>query len=173
MDERQLQQQIEQTGDLMDVLHNPSILAELIQIEEEHEGDIGAGFPAYTHDPKPVTPKQVIAMRRQVRLQSIVLSELAEMIERINLGVGREAAIVESRRRIRQRLGNLTGEQQIYFDALVDEDQLQTENKPIRAELKSVLRGLLSQADWDDIGRVATESIQAQWTEYFQTSQSA
>jgi hypothetical protein len=173
MNDRVLQQQIDRSGDLMDVLDDPAILGELIQVEIDHKGDIGAGFPAYSRDPKPVTPEQAIWMRREVRLQSLVMSEFAEMLRCVNLGAGREAAICEGRRRIRAHLVKLTEEQQRYFEALVDEDQQQTEEKPIRAQLRTVLRELLSEAEWGEIVQLATASIQAQWSEFLDTTKSA
>ncbi len=172
MNERR-QQPIEPRGELMDDHTHPSTLAELIALEAEHGGDIGAGFPAYSRNPKPLTSEQVKWMRGEVRLQSIVLSEFTALVESVNLGAGRDAAIAEGRRRIRQHLGNLTEEQQSYFAALVDEDQQQTEDKPIRAQLKAVLRELLSEAEWGEIVQLATASIQAQWTEFLQISKSA
>lgn len=96
----------------------------MIQAEDACGGEIGAGFPAYSQHPQPVTPAQAKAVIRRVRLQSMVLSELAELIQSVNLGAGTEAAITEGRRRIRQHLAHLTDQQQAYFDALVDEDQL-------------------------------------------------
>jgi uncharacterized damage-inducible protein DinB len=91
----------------------------------------------------------------------------------VNLGAGTEAAITEGRRRIRQRLSHLTDQQQAYFDALVDEDQLQPLEKPLRAQLKSVIHSLLSASDWDVIGQAATDAIQNQWAEFTQGSKTA
>ncbi len=148
-----------------------------MQIEAEC-GDVGAGFPAYSTRPNPVAPTQASSVLRTVQLQSIVLTTLAELIQTVNLGVGTEAAIAEGRRRIRQHLANLTDEQQACFDALVDEDQQQPNDKPVRAQLKSVIYSLviyslLSDADWQAIGQAVTEAIQTQWTEFTQASQTA
>ncbi len=103
----------------------------------------------------------------------MVLSDLAELIQSVNLGMGTEAAIAEGRRRIRQHLTELTDEQQAYFDALVDEDQLQSLDKPLRAQLKSVVHSLLSASDWNAIGQAATDKIQHHWAEFIQHSKPA
>ncbi len=148
MNDEMLRRQYEQTGDLLDILDNPTVQAEMVRLESEYD-EIGAGFPAYSRNPKPVAPAQAKAVIHKVRLQSMVLSELAELIQSVNLGAGTEAAITEGRRRIRQHLADLGDEQQAYFDALVDEDQLQPLEKPLRAQLKSVIHSLLSASDWD------------------------
>ncbi|MEP0914765.1 hypothetical protein NDI45_28085 [Leptolyngbya sp. GB1-A1] len=172
MDEETLQQQYEQTGNLLDVLKDSATLEAVMQIEAEC-GDIGAGFPAYSTRSNPVTPAQSSSVLRTVRLQSIVLTTFTELIQTVNLGGGTEAAIAEGRRRIRQHLAALTDEQQAYFDALVDEDQQQPNDKPVRAQLKSVIYSLLSDVDWQAIGQAATEAIQTQWIEFTQASKTA
>lgn len=172
MNDEMLRKQYEQTGDLLDILDNPTVLEEVVRLESEFD-EIGAGFPAYSKNPKPVTPAQAKAVMRKVQLQSMVLSDLAELIRSVNLGAGTEAAITEGRRRIRQHLNNLSDEQQAYFDALVDEDQLQSPDKPFRAQLKSVVYSLLSTSDWNVIGQAATDAIQSHWTEFIQRSKIA
>lgn len=172
MNDEMLRKQYEQTGDLLDILDNPTVLEEVVRLESEFD-EIGAGFPAYSRSLEPVTPAQAKAVMRKVRLQSMVLSDLAELIQFVNLGAGTEAAITEGRRRIRQHLTNLTDEQKAYFDALVDEDQLQSPDKPLRAQLKSVVRSLLSASDWNAIGQAATDAIQNQWAEFIQSSKIA
>lgn len=58
-----------------------------------------------------------------MRLQSILFTELKDLMEAANLGGGTEAAITEARRRIRQQLTQLSEEQQAFFTVLVEEDQ--------------------------------------------------
>lgn len=89
-----LRQQYEQTGNLLDILDNPAVLEEMIRIESECS-EIGVGVPAYSKNPKPITPAQAKAMIRKVRLQSMVLSDFSELIRSVNLGAGTEAAITE------------------------------------------------------------------------------
>ncbi|NJR49839.1 MAG: hypothetical protein HC780_10010 [Leptolyngbyaceae cyanobacterium CSU_1_3] len=167
-----LRQQYEQTGNLLDIFDNPALLEEMIRIESECS-EIGAGFPAYSKNPKPITPAQAKAMMRKVRLQSMVLSDFSELIRSVNLGVGTEAAITEGRRRIRQHLTDLTDEQQAYFDALIDEDQLQSPDKPLRSQLKAVVYSLFSPSGWNAIGQAATQAIQNHWDEFIQSSKTA
>lgn len=150
----------------------PSALEEVVRLELEYD-EIGAEFPAYSRNQKPVTPAQVKAVMRKVRLQSMELSDLAELIQSVNLGKETEAAITEGRRHIRQHLTDFTDEQQAYFDALIDEDQLQSSNKPLRAQLKSVVHSLPSPSDWNEIGQTATDAIQRHWSEFIQSSRIA
>lgn len=56
MDEQRLRQQYEETGDLLDLLDDSEFLREMIEAEAACGGEIGAGFPAYSLNPKPVDP---------------------------------------------------------------------------------------------------------------------
>jgi len=111
----------------------------------------------------------------------MVLSDFGELIQSVNLGAGTEAAITEGRRRIRQHLNDLTDEQRAYFDALIDEDQLQSHDKPLRAQMKSVVHSLFSASDWmrtrkaraESTGQAATDAIQNHWSEFIQSSKIA
>lgn len=166
MNEERLRQQYEQSGNLLDVLRDPEILQEMIRAEEECGATVGAGFPTYSETSQPVDPERLKSAMRQVRLQSILFSELEVFMEKANLGAGTEAAIAEARRRIRQQLTQLTDEQQWFFDALVAEDQLPPSERSLRPQLQSKLHSLLTPADWDAIGKVASEAIQMQWAEF-------
>jgi hypothetical protein len=154
MDEEKLRQQYEQTGNLLDLLNDPATMREVMHLESAC-GDIGAGFPAYSSHPNPVMTTQATAALRQVRLHSMVLSDLADLIQSIDLGAGTEAAITEGRQRIRQHLTSLTHEQRAYFKALVDEDLLHLSDKPVRAQLRSVIRSMLTASDWNAIEQAA------------------
>lgn len=114
MDEQKLRQQYAQTGNLLDAFEDSDFLQAMLEAEDACGGEIGAGFAAYSQQPLPVPPAQAKAVIREVRLQSMVLSELAELIQSVNLGAGSEAAVTEGRRR-RVRV-TFFGEKQITTD---------------------------------------------------------
>jgi hypothetical protein len=161
---QKLQEEYEQTSGLMGILSDPESLREMVAAEDECE-EIGAGFPAYSHNPQPAMNK--------VRLLSILFTELKVIMNQANLGAGTEAAILEARRRIHEKLEHLSEEQQSFFDALVAEKLLSPSNKSIHAQLKDKIFSLLSASDWNAIGQEATNALQTQWVEFIKSAKSA
>lgn len=150
------------------MLLDPEVLQEMIEAEDACGGAIGAGFPAYSLNPRPVEPALWQQAMKKVRLQSILFTELEALMQVANLGGGTEAAIAEARSRIRYRLTQLSEEQQAFFTALVEEDRSQPAELILRSQVKSKLYSLLSPSDWSAIGQAATNAIQSQWTEFMQ-----
>jgi hypothetical protein len=173
MDDQRLRQQYEETGDLLDVLDDPEFLREMIEAEDACGGAIGAGFPAYSLNPKPVEPALWKQAMKKVRLQSILFTELESLMQASNLGSGTEAAITEARRRIRYQLTQLNEEQQAFFTALVEEDHSQPAELTLHSQVKSRLCSLLTASDWSAIGQAATDAIQIHWNEFIQSSKTA
>jgi hypothetical protein len=173
MDEQRLRQKYEGTGDLLDRLDDPKFLREMIEAEDACGGAIGAGFPAYSLNPRPVDPELWKQAMKKVRLQSILFVELEILMQAANLGGGTEATIIEARRRIHQQLTQLNEEQQAFFTALLEEDQLQPAELTLRPQVKSKLYSLLTPSDWNVIGQAATNAIQSQWVEFIQRSKIA
>jgi hypothetical protein len=138
---------------------NHDLLREMIAAEDECE-EIGAGFPAYSYNPQPVDPEKVKAVMHKVRLLSLLFVELETMMNQANLGAGTEAAILEARRRIHDKLDYLSAEQQTFFDALVAEELSAPPNKPIHDQLRTKMVSLLSAADWNAIGQEAINTLQ-------------
>lgn len=135
-------------------------LLEAVQIEAETGCDVQIGGDA-THSILPsIDPTQLQAQLNQVRLQSMLFSELRILLNQANLGSGTEAALTEGRQLVRARLQHLTPQQQQYFEALIAEDATLSENKPLRTQLGQVLCSLLSQSDWQQIALSAMRSIQ-------------
>jgi hypothetical protein len=174
MDKRIFKEQYEKTGNLMDLMRDPNFLREMVQAEDECGGTIGAGFPAYSYDSQPVDPEKFRLAMQKVLLQSILFTELRLLISSADLGIEmEEAAILEGRRRIRQQLKQLTIEQQSFFDALMEEDSLKLEYKPLRSQVKAKLYSLLSPNDWSAILEAATNALQNQWVECMESAKSA
>jgi hypothetical protein len=169
MDNRQLREHYEKTGNIMDVFNNPDVLREMVRAEDECMGMIGAGFPAYSINPQPIDPEKLRLVMQKVRLQSILFTELEDMMNSANLGAGTEAGITEARRRIRQQLNQLTAEQQLFFDALVAEESLQSVDQSLQVQLKARLFSLLSMADWDAVGAAAIDAVQKYWMDFIES----
>lgn len=173
MDDQRLRQQYEETGDLLDVLQAPEVLREMIEAEDACGGVIGAGFPAYSLNPRPVDLALWKQAMKKVRLQSILFTELEDLMRAANLGGGTEVAITEARRRIRHQLTQLSEEQQAFFTALVEEDQQRPVELVFRPLVKSQLCSLLTPKDWSEIGQAATDAIQGHWNEFIERSKTA
>jgi hypothetical protein len=173
MDEQKLREHYEKTGNLMGILRDPEVLREMVKAEDECMGSIGAGFPAYSNNPQPVDPEKLRAVMDKMRLQSLLFVELEAMMNLVGLGVGTEVAIVEARRRVHQRLGNLSEEQRSFFEALVVEELSPSVDKPLRGQLRSRIYSLLSIEDWDAIWLAATHALQTQWMEFIESAKSA
>ncbi len=141
----------EKTDSLTNVFPNQDVLREMVRAEDECGGTIGAGFPAYSYNPQPVDPEKLKQAMQKVRLLSLLFPELEMMMNQANLGAVTEAAIVEARQRIHEKLNHLSEEQKSFFEALVAEELSASSNKPIHAQLRAKIVSLLSVADWDAI----------------------
>ena len=170
MDDLRLRQHYEQTGNLLDVLHDPDVMQDVIQLEAECASSIGAGFPAYSNARSSIEKADWNRAMSHVRLHSILFTELEALLQAANLGAGTEAALTEARKRVRQQPTQLTKEQQVFFTALIEEESLSLSESPLRSQLRSRLNALLSPADWNEIGQAATEEIWTQWGQFLESN---
>jgi hypothetical protein len=170
---QKFQKQSEKTDSLMNIFPNHDVLREMVRAEDECGGTIGAGFPAYTYNPQDVDPEKLKQAMHKFRLLSLLYTELETMMNQANLGAGTEAAIVEARQRIHEKLDHLSEEQKSYFDALVNEESSAPLNRPIHNQLKAKISSLLSATDWNAIGQEATNALQTQWVEFIESAKSA
>jgi hypothetical protein len=160
VEKQKLPEQSGETENLINIFsHEHDLWWEMIAAEDECE-EIGAGFPAYSYNSRPVDPEKVKAVMHKVRLLSLLFVELEAMMNQANLGAGTEAAILEARRRIHDKLDYLSAEQQSFFDALVAEELSAPPNKPIHDQLRTKMVSLLSAADWNAIGQEAINTLQ-------------
>jgi hypothetical protein len=173
MDRQKLREQYKKTGNLMDVFHDHDALRDMVTVEDE-SGDIETGFPAYYDNLQSVYPEHMNQSQSiyKVQLLSIIYTELQMMMSQANLGAGTEAAIVEGRQRIHDKLAQLSEEQQSFFDALIAEELSAPLNRPVRGQLKAQISSLLSATDWEDIGKEATNALKAQWSKYIEAVKS-
>lgn len=150
-------------------------LREAVRIEEEANYDIGAGYDwgaslgAFMANPREYS--------HFARLRSILMREFQELLADWNLGIGSEAALACGRALLMERLQHPTLEVQEQLSAVLEEDlaspQGEERPKPLRAEVKELLRNVLTQADWELIAASAGNSVQKQVMEQFQTAKTA
>jgi len=145
--------------------YNTAWLQEAVQIEVQADCDIqisgkASGSTLSSEGSKTIAPAQLQAQLQQVRVQSLLFSELRIILEKADLGSGIETALTKGRQLIRARLKQLTSEQHEYFVALIAEDEGASEDKPLRMQLRQVLCSFLSQTDWQQIAQVAMGTIQ-------------
>jgi hypothetical protein len=134
-----------------------------IQLERESgwDGEVGVWL-AQRQTAAPATPDQAKSMMVQVRLQSILFGELREWMNHWNLGMALDDALTCARQRVRSHLAEPTEAQQAYFDALLEEDAVKTEHKPVRAQAIQQLQAILTEEDWGAIAQAAAQSVQKQ-----------
>ncbi len=135
---------------------------ELLQIEEELNCDIGAGYAGIYLDEFLSDP----AGFQQVRqLQAIVLAEFKALLEELNLGIGKDAAFVCGQRLVIDRLANPPGEIQEQLRMLSQEKVTVLEpiqSRQFKLEVQTIIRNSLTQEDWIQIAGAAAESVRNQ-----------
>jgi len=129
-----------------------------VEFEAKANFDIQIGGKAPLSHPS-FDPARLAFRFWQVRLISILYGELRSLLEEVDVGAGYEAATCEGQRRTWERIQSLTPEQQQYFDALVDEHDSQSEEKPYRAQLRPMFCTLLTPEDWQAIADAITGAM--------------
>lgn len=147
---------------------------ELLNIEEEVNCDIGAGYagaylPEFLADP--------IHFQQMRRLQAIVLEAFQSLLDELDLGIGKDAAFICGRRLVLERLIQPpVAVQQQLWNVLQEDDRIQgaPQPKPDYAKVKAILRTTLTQADWSTIATAVSESIRIQMLAHWsQTAQAS
>ena len=160
MDEQTQAEQYARTGNLMDLCNDEAWVREAARIEEECSGDIGAGvsmrgYEAWLQDLSLEQQKQI---RQEMRLQSILFSELYDWMQTWGLGVSFEETYTLARRLVRDRvseafrlyrLEETTSEQATWIEKLLAEDlQNSSGEKLVRGETVTRLTEMLTLEDW-------------------------
>lgn len=107
LDERKLAEQWEKTGSFMELCRDEAWIEEAARIEDECNGRVEAGlavkaYAAAKYDPALSDVHQ--NMRRRMRLQSILFSELSLWIEEWEIGAAFEETYTEARQLVRAHL---------------------------------------------------------------------
>jgi hypothetical protein len=143
----------------MEVFSNEAWVREAARAETEAGCDIGAGYTGsylreFITDP--------VYFRHMRQLQAIVLAEFRELLEPFNLGIGMEAAFECGRQLVLDRLSQPAVDIQTQLWAALEASQANLLSPSLKADVKEILRRVLTQDDWHAIAEAAAESIRSQ-----------
>ena len=165
MDDNRLSQQLQKTGDLMDLLNDSDWLQETAAAEAACSGDVeaGVGTRSYVKQIQRTPPDALKQQRRQVTVLSILLPVLHDYLSDWGLGLSFESVYAEAQRVIYQRLAQMTPGQPGWINNLLAEgDQyLPIEERPSQAQIEATLLEMLTPADWQVLATVAAKDMAA------------
>ena len=165
MDDKRLAQQLQATGDLMDLLNDSDWLQETAAAEAACSGDVeaGAGLKSYVKQIQMTPPDVLKQQRRQVKVLSVLLPVLHDWLSGWELGLSFEAVYAEAQKVVYRRLEQVTGEQSDWIGALLAEgDQhLLMADRPSQAQVEETLSEILTPADWQVLATVAAKDMAA------------
>ena len=152
MDNRHLAEQLERTGNLMDLLNNADWLRETSTSESECSGyvEAGIGLAPYVQQLKTISPDMFGAQKQQVKLLSILLPVLHDWLNSWELGLSFEVVYAEAQRLVYGHLVKAMEMQASWIEALLQED-----GKVAPRQVKERLVGMLQQEDWQLLAKVA------------------
>jgi hypothetical protein len=134
---------------MMDLCRDEAWVRESARIEAECDGRIEAGLAmkAYAeakYDDSLSDVRKV--MRRQMRVQSILFSELRRWMEEWEIGRSFEATYTEARQLVRAHLKQPTPELKDWVEAVLAEDDSVQEliDQPIRAQARAQLSRMMT-----------------------------
>lgn len=165
MDENLLAAQYDRTGNLMDLCSTDIWLQELAESEDKSIGSIEAGLTMreYSRAIDVLPADRLQQLRQQMKVQSILFTQLRQWMESWDLGAGFEDAYVLARRLIRVRLASPTPTQQEFIESVGLEDSQRTDvNTPTPQQIVAILSEMLTQEDWQAIAQTASQSIRSQ-----------
>ncbi|MDB9528724.1 hypothetical protein PN498_22215 [Oscillatoria sp. CS-180] len=158
-EDRKLAEQLAKTGDLMDLCFDETWLRESAAAEEASGGYVEAGLMMreYVARSRTVSHEQI----QQMRLQSILFTELQHWMSSWQLGLSFEATYTQARQLIRQHLQALTPEQQTWVDSLLAEDEqvLEASQKVIRSQAITMMSQMFTQEDWQILADTAAQGM--------------
>ena len=158
MDDQILTQQLEKTGNLLDLLNEDAWWE-----ADDWDGPIEAGLMArpYLDALKAASPAALKRQRRYMRLFSILLPELKGWLQSWELGRSFEAVYTEAQRRIYGHLNQPTPEQTDWINALIAEDDqnLPRSERKLRSQVVVMLASLLTQEDQQALADVAAKGM--------------
>lgn len=164
MDDNTLAAQYAETEDLMDLCNNEAWLRESAQIEDECSGQVeaGLGMQDYQQTANALTSDQMQQARQQMRIQSILFTELHYWMNEWELGAGFEKTYTIARRLVRAHLANPTPVQQVFLDALLAEGtQAKDNDQSLRQQVVAMLSEMFTPDDWQAMASAASQTISA------------
>lgn len=159
MDEQRLADQLQKTGNLVDLTFDRDWLAEAA--EDDGWVEAGAMTQPYVNYLKSLTPEQNRSLRFQAQLLSILLPELKQWVASWGLGLSFEPVYISALKTLYRHLKRLTEEQEDWIAALISEhDQgLPMEEQPVRSQTSSMLAQLFTVEDWHELAEVAAQGM--------------
>jgi hypothetical protein len=163
VDDQTLAEQLAKTGDIMDLCCNEAWVREGAQIEAECDGQIEAGlalkdYAAAKYDDAHNDVRQVL--RQQMRLQSILFSELRLWMEEWEIGISFEETYTVARQLVRSHLKNPSSNLNDWLEALLAEDRQTSVMavRPVRTQTRERLSLMLTNDDWQRLAQVAADA---------------
>ena len=163
MEDQTLAEQFAKTGNIMDLCRDEAWVRESARIETECDGRIEAGlamkaYAAAKYDPANADTRR--EMKRQVRVQSLLFSELKRWMAEWDIGVSFEATYTEARQLVRSHLEQPTPALKGWVEAVFAEDNKAQElvDKSSQAQVRTQLVLMLTSDDWENLANVAAES---------------
>ena len=157
MDDTQLAQQLEKTGNLMDLLNDPEWLRNNAASADKETGyvEAGVGLSPYVQQLKQVSPEAFRVQKQQVKLLSILLPALHDWLNSWELGQSFEAVYAEAQRLIYGHLVQAMETQSEWIEALLVVDE-----QTARIQVKERLPKMLRQEDWLVLAKVAAQDME-------------
>lgn len=163
MDDQTLAEQFAKTGNFMDLCRNEAWVRESARIEAECDGRIEAGlamraYAAAKYDDSLDDVRK--EMRRQMRVQSILFSELRRWMEEWDIGISFEQTYTEARQLVRAHLKQPTPDLKDWVEAVLAEDDLAQEltDTPVRDQTRAQLSRMMTDDDWETLAQIAAET---------------
>jgi len=157
MDENQLTQQLEKTGNLMDLLNDSDWLQKNSAAADEETGfvEAGAGLSSYVEQLNQVSPEAFRVQKQQVKLLSILLPALHDWLKSWELGQSFEAVYAEAQRLV---YGHLVEAMEIQSEWI--ETLLAADKQTAHVQVKGRLPEMLCQEDWQILAKVAAQDME-------------
>ncbi len=153
MNEQDLFQQYEQTGNLMDLFQNHAWVREMARIEEESECDISAGMEWGVYLGAAFANPD--AAESLVKLHSMLTQWLQDLLSEWNLGIASSVALERGKQLLMGRFKNTNQTIQEQLVALLESSNTANQEN----ELKVIVQSLLSQEDWEQIAQAASHGV--------------
>jgi hypothetical protein len=157
------------TANPMDLMANPEYFRLAIALEDECDGEVGAGYSGVHLGELMANPAYFMGMKR---LQGIVARELRDLLAELNLGIGTEAAFACARKIMMDRLAEPEVSIQEQLWAVLEEDEATQGTdapKPLRAGVKSIIYQVMTEADWEAIVQAVSQSVHKHLIQQSQT----
>jgi hypothetical protein len=157
------------TANPMDLMANPEYFRLAIALEDECDGEVGAGYSGVHLGELMANPAYFMGMKR---LQGIVARELRDLLAELNLGIGTEAAFACARKIMMERLAEPEVSIQEQLWAVLEEDEATQGTdapKPLRAGVKSIIYQVMTEADWEAIVQAVSQSVHSHLIQQSQT----